>query len=89
MADDLEKEKRKLIKWLEGVNNPSTLREVSMVMEESAVYSKSVAQKESTNDWYLEISEAEKKSIDAGLADIKAGRTIPHSEVRKLYEKYL
>ncbi|MBP9583225.1 MAG: hypothetical protein KBE38_13775 [Ignavibacterium sp.] len=40
-------------------------------------------------DWWDEISEAEKVSIERGLEDIKAGRVIDHSEVKKLYEKWL
>jgi predicted transcriptional regulator len=41
------------------------------------------------DDWWSEISEEEKSSIEKGLADIKAGRVKPHKDVRKLYEKWL
>lgn len=40
-------------------------------------------------DWYDELSEAEKKSIELGLKDIEQGRVVAHSEVKKLYEKWL
>ena len=40
-------------------------------------------------DWWDEISEEEKAAIEAGLADIEAGRVIPHEKVRKVYEKWL
>ncbi|MCY0976137.1 hypothetical protein PGH12_12365 [Chryseobacterium wangxinyae] len=40
-------------------------------------------------DWYDELSEAEKKSIELGLKDIEEGRVVAHSEVKKLYEKWL
>lgn len=34
-----------------------------------------------TGDWYDELSEEAKKSIDEGLDDIKNGRVYPHDEV--------
>ncbi|AYN00840.1 DUF2683 family protein [Chryseobacterium sp. 3008163] len=40
-------------------------------------------------DWYDELSDAEKKSIELGLEDIEEGRVVAHSEVKKLYEKWL
>ncbi len=40
-------------------------------------------------DWYDELSDAEKKSIELGLKDIEEGRVVAHSEVKKLYEKWL
>ncbi len=40
-------------------------------------------------DWYDELSDAEKKSIELGLKDIEEGRVFAHSEVKKLYEKWL
>ena len=40
-------------------------------------------------DWYDELSDAEKKSIGLGLEDIEEGRVVAHSEVKKLYEKWL
>ena len=40
-------------------------------------------------DWWTEISEAERDAIEEGLQDLAENRTYDHSEVRKLYEKYL
>lgn len=40
-------------------------------------------------DWWEQISEEEKAAIDKGLADSKAGRLIPHEEVKQLYAKWL
>ncbi|MDZ7625471.1 MAG: hypothetical protein U5J96_13640 [Ignavibacteriaceae bacterium] len=34
-------------------------------------------------DWWDEISETEKASIERGLEDVKAGRIIPHEKVKK------
>lgn len=41
------------------------------------------------HDWWFSISEKERESINAGLQDLANGRTIPHEQVRKLYEKWL
>ncbi|MFP5438625.1 MAG: hypothetical protein ACLGH8_12610 [Bacteroidia bacterium] len=40
-------------------------------------------------DFWDTISEEEKRAIEKGLEDVKAGSVTPHSEVRKLYEKWL
>jgi predicted transcriptional regulator len=40
-------------------------------------------------DWWNKIPKQERKSIDEGLADIKAGRIKSHEEVKKLYVKWL
>jgi predicted transcriptional regulator len=41
------------------------------------------------SDWWDNISEAERSSIERGLKDLDEGRFVDHSEARKLYEKYL
>ena len=40
-------------------------------------------------DWWIETSDEERKAIDEGLNDVKAGRTIPHEDVRLLYKQWL
>lgn len=35
------------------------------------------------------LSEKEQKSIDLGLEDAKNEKLVPHSEAKKIYEKYL
>lgn len=40
-------------------------------------------------DIWTSVSVEEKQSIEKGFQDIKQGNTVPHSEVRKFYEKYL
>jgi len=42
-----------------------------------------------SGDWWDEISEAQKASIERGLKDMEAGRTIPHAEMVKFYSKWL
>ena len=40
-------------------------------------------------DWKAGLSTLEQEAIEESLADIEAGRTTPHEEVRKRYEKWL
>lgn len=40
-------------------------------------------------NWKIGLSNIEVEAIEEGLADIEAGRTVSHEEVRKRYEKWL
>lgn len=48
-----------------------------------------VIEQEHEDDWWKTISEKERQAINKGIADIEAGRTIPHQEMRKRYEQWL
>lgn len=45
--------------------------------------------RQSQKDWWNEITDEEKASIEKGLEDVKAGRIIPHEKVKQEYEKRL
>lgn len=40
-------------------------------------------------DWWYKVSEQERLRIEQGLADVQSGKTMPHEEMRKRYEKWL
>ena len=40
-------------------------------------------------DWWDDISDEAKKSVERGLQDIENGRVTPHEEVMKRYKKWL
>jgi predicted transcriptional regulator len=40
-------------------------------------------------DFWDELSEAEKQSIEQGIKDADEGRLVPHTEIRKKYDKWL
>jgi predicted transcriptional regulator len=42
---------------------------------------------EQEGDWWDELTEAEKASINKGLKDVEAGRVTPHETVMKKYKK--
>ena len=44
---------------------------------------------EEEHDWWDDLSDAAKSSIEQGLKDAEEGRLTPHSEVMKKYKKWL
>lgn len=74
---NIQQEKIELIQWLSTVEDKSILDKI-----------KALRKKES-KDWWNTVSNEEKKSIEIGLEDANAGKLKPHSEARKLYEKWL
>ena len=43
----------------------------------------------SKTDWWDQITQEEKESINRGLDDLEQGKVIPHDLVREKYEKWL
>lgn len=74
---DIKQEKKKLVEWLDTIDDEATIERLKLVKDMS------------DHDWKLGLSTLEIEAIEEGLADIEAGRTIPHEEVRKRYEKWL
>ena len=74
---NIESKKLALIQWLTSLNDVSM---IDKILE--------LKQKE-TKDWWNEISDEEKESIEKGLSDAEYGNLKPHSEIRKKYEKWL
>jgi len=75
---DIEKEKLAIIEWVKGLRDDSSIEKLNFLRKNDKKL-----------DWWDEISEEERAAIDKGLEDIKAGRVVPHVEVKKLYEKWL
>jgi len=75
---NIESEKRKLIEWITGLQDDSILEKIKMLKN-----------RQSQKDWWNEITDEEKASIEKGLEDVKAGRIIPHEKVKQEYEKRL
>ncbi len=76
--NSLEHEKLEIIKWVTTLKDETSIERLKMLKDSK-----------SKVDWWDQISEEEKKAIDKGLNDIKEGRVKPHSEVKKIYEKWL
>ena len=72
---DIQTKKYHLIEWITKIRDNQLLDKLMKLAE--------------AEDWWTEISEAERDAIEEGLQDLAENRTYDHSEVRKLYEKYL
>ncbi|MBK6627305.1 MAG: hypothetical protein IPJ87_12215 [Flavobacteriales bacterium] len=66
--------KLELIEWLTRLNDPGVLASLLNWKKASEV-----------KDWYTSLSPEQKASIDRGLADAAAGRTVTSEEVWKRY----
>jgi predicted transcriptional regulator len=74
---NLKAEKKKLIEWINSLDDETTIEKIKLVRDTS------------DDEWKSGLSSLEIEAIEEGLADIEAGRTTPHEEVRKRYEKWL
>jgi predicted transcriptional regulator len=76
---NIQAEKLGLIEWITRLNDSAVIEKIVRIKND---YLKSA-------DWWDDISPEEQASIERGLKDIAEGKTHPHEEVKKLYEKYL
>jgi len=77
MATDLQQRKIELIQWLSVVEDSSVLDKVAVLKQNEQ------------SDFWDHLSDAERDSIDLGLADANAGNLRPHSAAKAIYEKSL
>lgn len=73
----IQDKKIALIQWLSSIEDISLIEKLIELRNEEE------------GDWWVEISEEEKKSIAKGISDSENGKIKPHSEAKKLYEKWL
>ncbi|GHU79655.1 hypothetical protein FACS1894145_4290 [Bacteroidia bacterium] len=65
---------------------------VAMYQTTGKLYPKTITalnRQDIQNDWWNTISEIERRSIEEGIKDLKAGRIISHTEITKRYEKWI
>jgi len=62
------------IEWIKELRDDSTIEKIKMLKDNPG-----------ETDWWNEITEEEKASIEKGLVDIKEGRITPHSDVKKRF----
>ena len=76
---NLQSKKLELVQLILNTEKPTILAKVEAVLK-----------KEKGTDWWDDISQAEKESIEKGLAEADKGELIPHEEVMKeARSKYL
>ena len=72
----IQNKKLELIQWLSTIEDLNFLDKISDMIS-----------RERKKDWWDEISDAEKQSIEKGIAQADAGKLNPHSKARKIYGK--
>jgi RNA polymerase-binding transcription factor DksA len=77
MDNTIQNAKLELIQWLTTLEDSSLIQKIMDI------------RKSETQDWWDEISETEKKSIEQGLMDAEKGKLKPNSEAEKIYGKWL
>jgi hypothetical protein len=75
---NLDKEKLSLINWIAFSEDETIIERIKFLKEKCQV-----------KDFWDEISDEEKASIESGLKDVRDGRVISHEVVKKNYEKWL
>ncbi len=77
MATQIEDKKLNLIQWLSTLEDDVILDKLMEI------------RKSEVTGWWSKISQDERQSIAKGIEDADKGNLKPHSEARKIYEKWL
>ena len=72
---DIYSKKYQLIEWIINLRDTQLIDKLLSIAEKS--------------DWWTEISQAERNSIEKGLQDLSENKVYKHSDVKKQYEQYL
>ena len=67
--------KLELIEWLTKLEDGETIEYLKIVKDS----------RESSHDWWNDLTDEQKAGIEKGLKDIDEGRVIPHEEVVNKY----
>ncbi|MCB9202177.1 MAG: hypothetical protein H6604_03885 [Flavobacteriales bacterium] len=73
MEIDIRNIKIELIQWLTTLEDSSIIQKIVEL------------RKNEINDWWYDIPEVEKKSIELGISDAESGSLKPNSEAREIY----
>lgn len=77
METSIQTAKIELIQWLTTLDNSDIIQKIIDL------------RKTETEDWWNEISDVEKKSIESGISDADGGKLNSNSEAEKVYGKWL
>ncbi len=67
---NLQAKKLELVQLILNTEKPAVLKKVEAVLK-----------KEKREDWWDEISEAEKSAIKKGISEADSGKLLPHAEI--------
>ncbi len=74
---NMQNKKLELIQWLTSIEDSTVIEKIMEL------------RKKESKDWWSSISESEKEAIESGIKDANTGKLNPHSDARKIYEKWL
>ncbi len=77
MELNLEHKKIELIQWLSTLSDNAMIDKLMELRKSERV------------DWWNELSQKEKESIEKGIKDADEGKLNPHSKAREIYGKWL
>jgi predicted transcriptional regulator len=77
MNNELVSLKLELIQWILNLDDADVLHSIKDL------------QSANQTDWWEDLNEEQKASIKTGLDDLEAGKVHPHSEVTKLFDRWL
>ena len=77
MEVNIQNAKIDLIQWLTTIEDSSIIQKIMELRNTEK------------KNWWDEISDTEKKSVELGISDAENGKLKPHSEAKKIYEKWL
>ncbi|MGB3454384.1 MAG: hypothetical protein WBA59_11210 [Moheibacter sp.] len=75
---EIQRKKLELIQWLSTIEDMDFLEKISDLIS-----------RENKKDWWDETSQAERESIEKGIAQADEGKLNPHSKAREIYGKWL
>lgn len=67
--------KLELIEWLTKLDDNETIEYLKIVKDS----------KSTSNDWWNDLTENQKRGITRGLKDIEKGKTFSHDEIKNRY----
>jgi len=76
---DIQAEKLSLIEWISRIKDQSIIAKLKKLQADYI----------GSGDWWDELNQEEKESIERGLKDIEEGRVHSHETVQEIYGKYL
>lgn len=76
---DIQAEKLSLIEWISRINDKTIISKLRKIQTDYV----------QSSDWWNELNQEEKESIERGLKDIDEGRVYSHETVQKIYGKFL
>jgi predicted transcriptional regulator len=76
---NLQSEKEILLDWISNLEDESIIEKLKMIRENLLNF----------KDWWDELSDEQKRSIEQGLKDAEEGRVVPYEQVKEEVKKWL